>query len=515
LEVRVLKQSFDNLSWREILPKSFPWLETMQIKSISACLAGAHHVVPVTADKTDPSGFRIPTDLLSSNLKQEIVAAAKLHAWHGTGAPLTIDVNHSLFTLVVTSSIRTSKSQLGRQIGLDYASHIKGRPISHVVLCADGEIDALDVFEGLAQGLFVCHAFKGIIDGEDTGDGLPEKISVLGAALDPRKLAHAMAMAKAVSFTRSLQDAPPNILDSVHFGKIAQEMSADFGLKCSLKGRKEIREMGMGAFDSVAAGTLVDPRLITIEIKGKDTSRTVALVGKGLTFDAGGISIKPAGGMHEMKYDMSGGAAVLGTAMYLSMVTPPVNIVCIVGAVENMLGISATRPGDIVKAMNGKTIEIQNTDAEGRLVLADALFYAARDFKPELLVDIATLTGAVLFGLGTIGSALMTNDQASGEYALTAAKEAGEPFWQLPLWPELNREITSDVADFKNIASASVKAGTLVAGVFLREFVMDCKWVHLDIAGTGWNCKATGYPPNGGSAFGLRTLAKICMDINR
>lgn len=510
-----MKQLFENLNWREVLPRSFGWLEGLKIDTASGCHAGAHHIVPVVPDKKAPVGFSIASLALDSLLKDGIHAAAKLHGWHGTGGPITIDIDHFLFTLVPVSSTKTTQAQLGRQVGLDYAAHIKGRPIAHIILCSDLEIDALDVFDGLAQGLYVCHAFKGSGDSEDKGDGFPERISLLGSPASAEKVARHLAMSKAISFTRSLQDAPPNVLDSVHFGKIAQEMSAEFGLQCSLKGREEIREMGMGAFDSVASGTLVDPRLITIQIPGRDRSRTIALVGKGLTFDAGGISIKPSAGMHEMKYDMSGGAAVLGTAMYLGMVQPPVNVVCIIGAVENMPGISATRPGDVVKAMSGKTIEIQNTDAEGRLVLADALYYAARDFEPQLIVDIATLTGAVLFGLGTIGSALMTNDQASGDFVLAAARDAGEPFWQMPLWPELDKEIRSDVADYKNIASASIKAGTLVAGVFLREFVMGRKWVHLDIAGTGWSCKATGFPGSGGSGFGLRTLAKLCMNFDQ
>jgi leucyl aminopeptidase len=469
-----VKKLFENRDWREILPKSFSWLETIKIEATPSVVAGAHHLVPVQADKNDPAGFKIPTTQIDAALKDQIFTSAKLHAWHGTGGALTIDVNHYLFTLVPMSGVKTTKVQISRQVGLDYAAHIKGRPISQVVICGEGEICSLEVFEGLAQGLFVCHAFKGQGEVEDKGDGFPGKIAVLGPSLDSNSVAHCLAMAKASAFTRALQDAPPNVLDSVHFGKIAEEMSAEFGLKCDLKGREEIREMGMGAFDSVASGTLVDPRLITIEIKGKDQSRTIALVGKGLTFDAGGISIKPSAGMHEMKYDMSGGAAVLGAAMYLSMVTPPTNVVCVIGAVENMPGMAATRPG-----------------------------------------DVATLTGAVLFGLGTIGSAMMTNDQDSGDFVLSMSREVGEPFWQLPLWPELDKEIRSDVADYKNIASASIKAGTIVGGVFLREFVKDCRWVHLDIAGTGWNCKAVGYPQNGGSGFGLRTLAKICMTADR
>jgi leucyl aminopeptidase len=269
--------------------------------------------------------------------------------------------------------------------------------------------------------------------------------------------------------------------------------------------------LGMGSFLSVADGGNTEPRTIVIEIDGKDNSKSIALVGKGLTFDSGGISIKPSAGMEEMKYDMSGGAAVLGVARYFSKVKPPVKVVCIIGASENMPSGTATKPGDIVRAMNGKTIEVLNTDAEGRLVLADCLHYAISQYKPAMVIDIATLTGAVLMALGCVGAALMANDAATAQHILKAAEGMGEPLWQLPLWPELEKETKSEIADLKNIAKANVKGGSIMGGMFLKEFVGDAKWAHLDIAGTGWNCQATGYPPGGGSTFGLRTMVAACM----
>ena len=277
-------------------------------------------------------------------------------------------------------------------------------------------------------------------------------------------------------------------------------------------GRDEILKNKMGSFHSVAQGTHIDPKFIAIEIEGKDTSRWASLVGKGLTFDSGGISLKPSSGMHEMKYDMCGGAAVLGSAYYLGQVKPAVNVVCLIGAVENMPGAYATRPGDIVSSHSGKTIEVLNTDAEGRLVLVDLLSYAIETYKPDFVVDVATLTGAVLFGLGTIGAAVMSNQEKFCRYLEEKSHEQGEPLWQLPLWPELDQELKSDFADLKNITSPAVKAGSITAAVFLKQFVGETTWAHLDIAGTGWDCKATGFPKSGACAFSMRTLSKACLD---
>ena len=172
----------------------------------------------------------------------------------------------------------------------------------------------------------------------------------------------------------------------------------------------------------------------------------------------------------------------------------------------------ATRPGDIVTSLNGKTIEVLNTDAEGRLVLADLLQYAINTYKPEFMINTATLTGAVLMALGSIGSALMSNNQNLADFILQTSQKVGEPFWQLPLWPEFDKEVKSSIADLKNITSSNVKAGTITAGTFLKEFVGNTPWCHLDIAGTGWDCKATGFPNSGATAFGMRTLVQACLD---
>jgi leucyl aminopeptidase len=312
-----------------------------------------------------------------------------------------------------------------------------------------------------------------------------------------------------------MQDAPANWFDPLRFAEVAEDVCKETGVKISIHDKASLETLGMGSFLSVNAGSLNEPRMIVMEIDGVDNSRSVALIGKGLTFDAGGVSLKPGAGMEEMKYDMSGGAAVLGSAYYFSQVKPPVKTICIIGATENLLSASATKPGDVVVAMNGKTIEVQNTDAEGRLVLADLVHYANVTFKPEMMIDVATLTGAVLIALGTVGAGLMANDDATAEHILKASKEIGEPFWQLPMWPELEAETKGSTADLNNIAKSSVKAGTIMGAMFIKEFVGNAKWAHLDIAGTGWNCKATGFPSSGGCAFGLRTMVESVMRFGK
>ena len=205
---------------------------------------------------------------------------------------------------------------------------------------------------------------------------------------------------------------------------------------------------------------------------------------------------------------MSGAAAVFGTALYFNAVKPPVNVICALGAVENMLGPKATRPGDVVKSYSGKTIEILNTDAEGRLVLADVISYIVDKHDPDLVLDIATLTGAVIFGLGHAGAGFVAKEQKTADFINHVTAKVGEPMWQLPFWPELESEVTSTLADLKNIPKPSVKAGPIMGGYFLREFVKDarCQWAHLDIAGTAWSCGATGFPTSGGSAYGVRSM---------
>jgi leucyl aminopeptidase len=268
-----------------------------------------------------------------------------------------------------------------------------------------------------------------------------------------------------------------------------------------------MKELGMNSFLSVASGSNEEPKFIILEYSGaKKSEAPIVLVGKGLTFDSGGISIKPADKMDEMKTDMSGGAAVMGAVMAASNLQLPLNIVGLIPATENMLGGTAYRPGDILKSYSGKTIEVINTDAEGRLILADALSYASK-YKPAAIIDVATLTGACIVALGddVIGM-LGTDDKLKSEIN-RAAKATGELVWELPLWESYSELIKSDIADYKN--SGGRAAGTITAAAFLSKFVGDFPWVHLDIAGPAWRAKDITYIPKGASGVTVRLLVEF------
>jgi leucyl aminopeptidase len=449
---------------------------------------------------------------LSDEVKQQLLGLAREMGLQNKEGIFTLYHGGNPYTLVAKSSLATSLPQKGAQIGLDFASYLKGWQGHPLVICAGNDISALDIFHGFSQGVYQLGSFKG--KNPKMQHSFPEKVFLLDdedRASDDM-ITRTRAMSQALTVTRMLEDSPPNWLNSEKFAEIAMDMAKTCKIACTIKGREEIKALGMGAFASVGAASAFDPKLICLEIKGKDRSKTIALVGKGLTFDAGGVSLKPGLGMHEMKYDMCGGASVLGTAYFLSKVAPACNVVCLIGAVENVVSAQATRPGDIVKTMSGKTVEILNTDAEGRLVLCDLLHYAVEGWKPSLVVDVATLTGAVLIALGCCGAGVMSNNQDAVNKFLGQSKKVGEPMWQLPLWPEHVGELVSPFADLQNIPSPRVKGGTITAGAYLREFVGSTDWIHVDIAGVGNECQAVGFPRSGASGFSLKTLAQVCLE---
>jgi len=507
-----MRHALQNESWKNLLPDSSDWLNVVQVAA-GQVATGAHTVVVVKGQDDNKDAFAFNAPKLDAELVRKLTAAATALGWKLSAGPLHLAVDGSAFTLVPQSTVKVHARQVARQLGLDAAKATKELKISHLAFAAAEGLSATEVFDGYATGLYTSAVFKGTRKRDV--QSFPARVTLLGSDVSADAIAQQIAFAKAQVLTRFLQDAPANYINPIKLAEIAQEIAQDNGLKHKILDKEQMTKLGMGSFLSVSDGGGTEPRTIVIEIEGKDKSKTVALVGKGLTFDSGGISIKPSAGMEEMKYDMSGGAAVLGAAHFFAKVKPPVNVVCIVGTTENMPSGTATKPGDVVRAMNGKTIEVHNTDAEGRLVLADVLHYAITEYKPQLTIDIATLTGAVLMALGCVGAAVMSNDQASAQNVLDAGASEGEPLWQLPLWAELEKETKGDIADLKNIAKPSVKGGTIMGGLFLKEFVGDSKWVHLDIAGTGWNCQALGYPSGGGSTFGLRTMVASCMKFHQ
>ncbi len=295
----------------------------------------------------------------------------------------------------------------------------------------------------------------------------------------------ATAIACGMDLARELGNLPANICTPTYLGQQAQKLAREFKLKCEVLDRTRMEKLGMGSLLSVARGSHQPPRFIVLHYRGgKAKDKPIVLVGKGITFDTGGISLKPGAEMDEMKYDMSGAASVLGTFRALAQMKLPLNVVGLVPTTENMPGGAATRPGDIVTSMSGQTIEILNTDAEGRLILCDALTYAER-FDPSCVVDIATLTGACVIALGNVASGLMANDDALAGELLEAGRAALDPAWQLPLWDEYQEMLKSNFADLPNISGGRA-AGTITAACFLSRFTKNYRWAHLDVAGTAW-----------------------------
>ena len=340
--------------------------------------------------------------------------------------------------------------------------------------------------------MFVC------VDGASNGD-LKSGIS------------RGVAIGDSMNFTRDLANEPPNILTPTEMAKRASKMASEVGLKCEVIDEARMSKMGMGSLLSVSKGSDQPAKLIVLRYNpSKSSSKNgdlLALVGKGITFDTGGISLKPGEGMDAMKYDMSGGATVLGTMRAIALLKPSVPVLGIVAAVENMPDGKASRPSDVVTASNGKTIEILNTDAEGRLILADAVAYAENQGATRI-VDMATLTGAVIVALGDQNTGIMGNDQGLVDEIVALGKESGEGFWQLPLSAEYSKQIRSDIADIKNIGPRG-KAGTIMGAVFIQEFVDKAKWAHLDIAGTAWFDAVRPHQAKGPTGVAVRTLVKL------
>ncbi|WP_339079851.1 leucyl aminopeptidase [Pseudomonas sp. TMP9] len=385
-----------------------------------------------------------------------------------------------------------SDRQLRKVITSVYAA-LKNLGGSDAVLALDGLlVKNRDTYgktrlmvESLADAGYCFDRFKS----QKAEAGALKKLTLLsdkaGLADTERASTHAQAIAVGMAFTKDLGNMPPNLCHPSYLAEEAKALGKAYkNLKVEIHDEKALKELGMGAFLAVAQGSDQPPRMIVLNYQGgKKSEKPYALVGKGITFDTGGISIKPASGMDEMKYDMCGAASVFGTLKAVLELQLPINLVCVLACAENMPSGGATRPGDIVTSMSGQTVEILNTDAEGRLVLCDALTYTER-FKPQAVIDIATLTGACIVALGSNVSGLMGNNEALVQQILDAGLAADDRAWQLPLYDEYQEQLDSPFADIANIGGP--KAGTITAGCFLSRFAKKYHWAHLDIAGTAW-----------------------------
>ncbi len=379
------------------------------------------------------------------------------------------------------------------------------------------------------NGIAAPEAVRAIVEGSFVGDFDPgyyksdrkdndQKIDAVTIVVqkdvpgDPKALESAMhtgrIVAESQNFTRDLVNEPSNRMTPTILAERAKKMAAEVGLKCEVHDADKIRQLKMGAFWGVAQGSDEPPALIVLRYEPKDAAKGVhlGLVGKGVTFDTGGISIKPADGMEKMKYDMAGAATMIGVMRAIAMLKPKVKVTAIILATENMPSGKAQKPGDVQIAMSGKSIEIINTDAEGRLILADGLCYA-RQLGCTHLVDAATLTGAVVVALGYVNAGVFASDDQMYERFATANRQAGEKMWRLPLDDEYKEAIKSNIADIVN--SGGRQGGAISAAMFLKEFAEDTPWIHLDIAGTAWMEEAKPWIAKGPSGIALRSLVEF------
>jgi leucyl aminopeptidase len=323
------------------------------------------------------------------------------------------------------------------------------------------------------------------------------------------------ATAKGVFITRDLVSEPPNVLDPPEMAERCRKLT-ELGLKVEILGPKEMGKLGFGALLGVSQGSIKEPRMVVMHWNGaggngrKQKDKPVVFVGKGVTFDTGGISIKPAGGMEDMKWDMAGAGTVIGLMAALAGRKAKVDAIGLVGLVENMPSGAAQRPGDVVTSYSGQTIEVINTDAEGRLVLADVLWYAQQKFDPKFMIDLATLTGAIIVGLGHEYAGLFSNDDELSQKLTAAGQATGERVWRMPLDEAYDKQIRSEIADMKNVGGRP--GGSITAAQFVQRFVNGKPWAHLDIAGTAWSTKDAAVIPKGATAFGVRLLDRLVAD---
>jgi leucyl aminopeptidase len=398
--------------------------------------------------------------------------------------------------------------------------HLQRKGIADVAV-ADVGSDAIDVApevyaQAVTEGaLLGVYTFRKHITRE-AENGEIKKLSIISRnkgdiSFLEQGVERGRIIAEAANLARDMVNEPSNYMTPTDMAGVAGKIAKDYNLELTILEKDEMQELGMGALLGVAQGSCQPPKFIVLRYKGSVSDDiNLALVGKGVTFDSGGISIKPSAKMDEMKDDMSGGAAVIAAISAIAQLKPMINVIAVVPAVENLPSGTAIKPGDVLKAMTGKTIEIISTDAEGRLILADALGYVNK-LKPKVIVDVATLTGACVVALGNICTGAFGNNQGLVNEVIAAGAEAGELIWQMPMYEEYKEQNKSSVADIKNVGDKG--AGPITAAQFLAEFVGETPWVHLDIAGTGFDDKERKYLVKGATGVPVRTLVNLALVI--
>jgi leucyl aminopeptidase len=468
---------------------------------------------PAPNEKDKKSQLKLATsDAAVQSVAYDLLASGEL-----SGKPFETNLMHNpaklnakrLLLVSGGSAKRFSSYDLRRIAGTSVRT-LKSRGIRNFAFIAPPTMPADETVRAIVEGAHVGN-FDPDYYRSDRKDQKIDALTIVTAgdkAALEKAAAEAQIIGESQNFTRDLVNEPSNRMTPTILAERAKKVSAEVGLKCEVYGADKIREMKMGAFWSVAQGSDEPPALIvmTYDPAGAPAKPVLGLVGKGITFDTGGISIKPADGMEKMKYDMAGGATMIGAMRAIALLKPKVKVIGIVCATENMPSGKAQKPGDVQIAMSGKSIEIINTDAEGRLVLADGLYYA-RQLGCTHLVDAATLTGAVVVALGYAHAGVFANDDPMYERFQNANAKAGEKMWRLPLDEEYKEQIRSSIADIMNTGGRW--GGAVTAAMFLKEFAEDTPWIHLDIAGTAWMEDQKPWIAKGPSGIALRSLVEF------
>lgn len=478
-------------------------------------------LVAVVLDRAEPAQSQTEKkpqlEVATTDAAVQSAAADLLKSGELAGKPFETNLLHKpagltakrLLLVSGGAAKKFSTYDLRRMAGAAVRS-LKSRGIRSLAFVVPPEIPAPEAVRAIVEGAHVGN-FDPDYYRSDRKDQKIEELTVLaagGQAALEKAAREGQIVGESQNFTRDLVNEPSNRMTPTILGERARKMSAEVGLKCEVYGADKIKELKMGAFWSVAQGSDEPPALIVMKYEpaGAPEKPVLGLVGKGITFDTGGISIKPADGMEKMKYDMAGGATMIGVMRAIALLKPKIKVIGIVCATENMPSGKAQKPGDVQIAMSGKSIEIINTDAEGRLVLADGLYYA-RQLGCTHLVDAATLTGAVVVALGYNNAGIFANDDGMYERIHHANQEAGEKMWRMPLDDEYKEQIRSSIADIVN--SGGRWGGAITAAMFLKEFAEDTPWIHLDIAGTAWMEEQKPWIAKGPSGIALRSLVEF------
>jgi leucyl aminopeptidase len=459
---------------------------------------------------------------LPAPLKKNITTSLKLKVFTGkkdkhqqlfsgyANIPQILAIGAGKKDELTSETIRRAAGKAGKLLSVLKANKVGFVVTSVLQNASDPDIGQV-LAEGLTLGSYEFNQYKE----SHNEKSKPKSIKIL--CCDPESLTSLRALksgkirADGTNMARTLGNTPANDLKPKDLAAEAEKIARQHKMECTILEEKEMKKLGMEMLLGVSKGSREPAKLIVMEYLHQKAEQTVAIVGKGVTFDSGGISLKPGKNMDEMKFDMCGAAAVLGAMKVIGRVNPKINIIGVIPATENLPGGDAQRPGDIVTAYNGKRVEILNTDAEGRLILGDALSYVVKEFKPDAILDLATLTGACITALGHYVSGAITNNEELMEQVRKAGITSGDRVWQLPSYPEYGESIKGKYGDLQNIGGGD--SGTIVGGLFLEHFVDKTPWVHLDIAGTAWNVKHIGYQPNSGATgVGVRLIVDLMQN---